>query len=161
MTLICLTNTFKKEISRAANYLKKPTLKKSINLDACEGPSQDASMSSQDISMSSQDISFGQCSLSPKKKRKRASSDQDFVPEDDSDDENVCPFSKCETERNEFKLKIEKLEQEMYVFSTLELMKILRSIHLRNENLLVAKGASICDYMNLLCLGAASPRIGG
>ena len=48
-----------------------------------------------------------------------------------------------------------------FVFSTRELMKILRSIHIRNENLLVAKGASIPDYMNLLCLGEASPRIGG
>ena len=102
-----------KEILRAANYLKKPSLKKSINLDACEGPSQDVSMSSQDTSMSSQNISFGQCSLSPKKKRKRALSDEDFVPEDDSDDENVCSFSKCETERNKSKLKIEKLEQEI------------------------------------------------
>ena len=101
-----------RELIRVSDYLKKPTLARAFNLDACEGPSQDVSMSSQDISMSSQDISFGQCSLSPRKKRKRALTDEDFVPEDDSDDENVCPFSKCETERNNFKLEIEKLKQE-------------------------------------------------
>ena len=48
-----LSNKYiKKEIVRAASYLKKATLTKSIHLDACEGPSQDVSMSSQDTSMS-------------------------------------------------------------------------------------------------------------
>ena len=99
---------FKKELHRAANYLKKPTLQKSINLDACEGPSQD-------VSMSSQDISVGSISLSSQRKRKRASIDEDFVPETDSEDDNVCCFSKCENEKKKYMQEIEKLKRDYFL----------------------------------------------